>query len=144
MKVRFIRKNYVPNWQLKHFYHFLINRIYRYPIIFTVCVSMFLIGICSWVIANEKNISFFDALIGVFVLFLGELGEINGNNVIKIASAVSLLSGVFIVAIIGAKIVTGFIDLELRGGKVMKKVKYTNHITKPLNKSSIFTLSIFG
>jgi voltage-gated potassium channel len=83
---------------------------------------------CAVVIAIEEDISLFEALLRVLAFFLGELGAIEGSPLARLATSIGLIAGVVFVAIIGAKIVTVFVNLSLRGGRIMKKVNHEDHI----------------
>jgi voltage-gated potassium channel len=106
-----------------------VNKIYRYPIWIALSISILLIITCSLIIAIEVNIGFFEAFLKVFILFLGELGDIEWDSQLaKLAAAIGLIAGVGFIAIMGAKIVTFYVDLSIRGGRIMKRVNHKNHI----------------
>ena len=106
----------------------LVNKLHRYPVRITLGISIGLILGCALIIAIEENIRFAEGLLKVLPLFLGELGDIGwGSRLAKLAGAVGLISGVIFITVIGAKIVTWFVNLSLRGGRIMKKVDYKNH-----------------
>lgn len=108
---------------------FLVNKIYRYPIWITLSISVFLILLCSSIIALEVDISFFEALTKVFILFMGELGDLEwDSSLARLAMTVGLIAGVGFIAIVGAQIVTFYVDLSIKGGRIMKRVDYSNHI----------------
>ncbi|MBN1561098.1 NAD-binding protein [candidate division KSB1 bacterium] len=113
---------------LKNSARFLVNKIYRYPVLITFVISIAVMAGCAFIIAIEEDISLFDALLRVLAFFLGELGTIEGDSLVRIATAVGLISGVVFIAIIGAKIVTLFVNLSTKGGRIMKKVSYKDHI----------------
>ena len=107
----------------------LVNKVYRYPIWIALGFSVLIILSCSIVIAVEVNTSFYDALLKVFILFLGELGDLEWESQLaKLAAAVGLIAGVGFIAILGAKIVTFYVDLSIRGGRIMQRVNYKDHI----------------
>jgi voltage-gated potassium channel len=95
----------------------------------TFCASIALMVGCASVIAITENISFFEALFTrVLACFLGELGEIQGKLLARIATVIGLIAGVVFITIVGAKIVTVFVNHAMRGGRVMKSVNHKNHI----------------
>ncbi len=108
--------------------HFL-NRLYKNPVKIALALSVSLIATCSLIIAIETNTSFASALLKVLPLFLGELGDIEYNTgLAKLAGTIGLFSGVGFMAIIGGRIVSWFVSFSLKGGRIVKNVKYKNHI----------------
>ncbi len=106
-----------------------VNKLYRNPVRIALLLSLALIAACAKVIAIETDKSFFAALLKVLPLFLGELGDIEGNTELsKFAGTIGLFSGVGFMAIIGGRIVSWFVSLSLKGGRIVKKVKYKKHI----------------
>ena len=106
-----------------------VNKLYRYPVWIAFGISVSLLLGCALVIAIKENIGFFEALLRVLPLIFGELGDIEWKNPLaKFAAAIALIAGVVFIAIIGAKIVTWFVNLSLKGGRIMKRVNYKDHI----------------
>jgi len=116
-------------FDLKKSLRLLVNKIYRYPVWITLCISITLILACASIIAMEENIRFTEGLLKVLPLFLGELGDIGwGSRLARFAGAIGLIAGVIFITVIGAKIVTWFVNLSVRGGRIMKRIDYGNHI----------------
>jgi len=108
---------------------YLINRLYKYPVRTALCICIALMISCSWIIAIESSIPFYDALFKVLLLFLGEVDNIEWKSrIAKLAGVGGLLAGVGFIAIAGGRIVTWFVNFSLRGGRIVKKVNYKNHI----------------
>lgn len=117
----------MSNYQL--FFKKLTNKIYEYPVSVALILSALLILCCSMVLAFELNISLMNAFIQVLPLFLGELGGVEWeSDLAKFAGTVGLIAGVIFIAIVGARIVSAFVNISLQGGRIMKKVNYKNHI----------------
>jgi voltage-gated potassium channel len=107
----------------------LVNKIYRYPVWISLIVSVGLMLLCALILAIEMNVTIFEGLTDVLPLFLGELGSLEWQSgLAKFTGAVGLIAGVVFITIIGAKIVSWFVNLSLREGRIMKKVSYKNHI----------------
>lgn len=108
--------------------HFL-NKLYKNPVKIALVISLGLMAACAFVIAIEQNISFTDATLRVLPLFMGELGNIEGTSgLAKLADTIGLFAGVGFMAIIGGRIVSWFVSFSLKGGRIVKNVKYKNHI----------------
>ena len=100
---------------LKKSLRYLINKIYRFPVLITFGASVVLMVGCASVISVTENISFFEALFTrILACFLGELGEIQGGLLARIATVIGLTAGVIFITIVGAKVVTVFVDHAMR------------------------------
>ena len=107
----------------------LVNKIYRHPIYAAFIVSGTLLLLCSLTLVKELNLSFTDALLKMLPLLFGELGDIEWRGrLAKLAGAVGLFSGVAFISIVGAGIVSWFVNLSLKGGRIMERVTLENHI----------------
>jgi len=107
----------------------LFNKIHKHPVISAIIFSNALLLGCSLVLAKELQITFFEALFQMLPLLFGELGALEwDSSLARAAGVVGLFAGVGFITIIGASIVTWFVNFSLRGGRIMNSVKYNNHI----------------
>ncbi len=114
---------------LHGFLRYFLNKLYKYPIRIALVLSILLMVVSSIVLAHEQKSSIFDAFFNVFPLFLGELGDGKMETPLaKITGLGGLIAGVTFIAIIGGRIVTWFVDFSLKGGRIVNKVNYKNHI----------------
>lgn len=105
-----------------------VNKIYRHPIYAAFIISGTLLLLCSLTLVKELNLSFAEALLKMLPLLFGELGDIEWNSrLAKLAGAVGLFSGVAFISIVGAGIVSWFVNLSLKGGRIMERVTHKNH-----------------
>ncbi len=108
---------------------YLLNKLYKYPIRIALLLSISMIAASSLVLSFELKIPMLEAFYKVFPLFLGEFSDIElATPLSRLTGLGGLVAGVAFIAILGARIVTWFVNLSLRGGRIVQKVNHKNHI----------------
>ncbi|MBN2416849.1 NAD-binding protein [bacterium] len=110
---------------LKH----MLSGIYRHPVLSAVAISVTLLLICSVTLVFESEKSLGQAFFEMLPLLFGELGRIEEQTPLaRLVSAVGLFAGVAFIAIVGASLVTWFVNFSYRGGRIMTRVRHKHHI----------------
>lgn len=104
------------------------RRIVNRPVL-SILIALIVIFVAAcFIIANANSISFGEAFRRVFPAFIGELGEIEGPNILAQASmVVGLIVSLTFIVIITAKITSVLIEVLMRGGSMAKKVNFSGH-----------------
>lgn len=119
------RRNILMTMHLKR----TLSGVYRHPVLSAVIISVALLLMCSITLVFERNISFGEALFHMLPLLFGELGDITYQTPLaRLASTVGLFAGVAFIAIVGASLVTWFVNFSYRGGRIMTRVRHKHHI----------------
>lgn len=110
-------------WQ--HMYMVLADR--PVPILIALLGMGYLSTTCIIMVCEGKSLP--DALIRGLPSFLGELGEPGSPSVlVQVAVLGSLFISIIFLAVITATLTTAFVKLAMRGGRIVKSVKASDHI----------------
>ena len=93
-------------------------------------VIFFLIGlyiIATAIIMTNENVSLLEAILITIPSFLGEMGSIEFSPT-GIASMIGLLVYVAFLGILIGKAAEYLVSISFRGGVIMKKIRYKNHV----------------
>ncbi|MFE3845879.1 NAD-binding protein, partial [Thermoplasmatota archaeon] len=103
------------------------RRIRRHPIQFIVVILIVLYIVASSIIIIYENVGLLEATLRIIPSFLGELGSIDINP-----TGFAMMLGLFVYAgflcILIGKAAEVLVSISFKGGIVMKKVRYKNHI----------------
>ena len=101
--------------------------IRRHPIQFIVVILIVLYLVASSIIIVYENVGILEATLRIIPSFLGELGSIEINP-----TGFAMMLGLFVYAgflcILIGKAAEVLVSISFKGGIVMKKVRYKNHI----------------
>ena len=103
------------------------RRIRRHPIQFIVIILIALYIIASSIIIIYENVGLLEATLTVIPSFLGELGFIEITPT-GFASMLGLFVYAGFLCILIGKAAEVLVSISLKGGIIMKKVRYKNHI----------------
>lgn len=100
--------------------------IRRHPIQFIIIILIFLYIVSSSIIVVYEKVGFLEATLRIIPSFLGELGyfEINPTG---FASMLGLFVYAGFLCILIGKAAEILVSISLKGGVIMKKVRYKNH-----------------
>ena len=106
----------------------LIERwIRRHPIQFILVILIVLYIIASSIIIVYENVGILEATLRIIPSFLGELGSLEINP-----TGFAMMLGLFVYAgflcILIGKAAEVLVNISFKGGIVMKKIRYKNHI----------------
>ncbi len=101
--------------------------IRRHPIQFIILILIFLYIVASSIIVIYEKVGFLEATLRIVPSFLGELGYIEINPT-GFASMLGLFVYAGFLCILIGKAAEVLVSISLKGGVIMKKVRYKNHI----------------
>jgi len=108
-------------------YKWILRKAKRQPIKFIACFLVIIYFICIIIIMRYENVSILEALLRILPSILGDIGSVETNPT-GIASILALAVYICFLGMVFGKISDVLINISLKGGLVMKKVNYKNHI----------------
>jgi voltage-gated potassium channel len=108
---------------------FLQKHFVRRPLISVLSVFVIIYTGITILITILEDLSFAEASVMLLPAFLGELGVLEVKCFLtKIGMLASLLVSLLFVAVVTAKITSVFVEFVARGGSIVKKVNFSDHI----------------
>lgn len=98
----------------------------RHPLISIIIVLLVIYIFSIFLITTYEHISFIDAALRIFPSFLGDLSTIE-LTATGVASLLGLIVNLGFIAVIIGYVTDKVLKLILKGGIIMKKVRYKNH-----------------
>jgi len=99
----------------------------KHPLKLTIVILICLYIIATAMIMLNENVSFIEAILVTIPSFLGEMGSIE-YSATGIASMIGLIVYVGFLGILIGKAAEFLVSLSLKGGVIMKNIKYKNHL----------------
>ena len=114
---------------LSRMVRFIKRQMIKHPITVTLVLIAVSYVACVFVIAWCEQTDFADAVFKGIPAFMGELGEVeSGSTIVKTAVIVSLILSLAFVTVLTAKVTTVFVEFCRKGGIVVEKVDFSNHV----------------
>jgi len=84
--------------------------------------------LCTFSVAVNERVSWGDAASMTAPTFLGELGDMPGTTGTRVSMIVGLLASIAFLTVVTSLVVSHFVSLALRGGRMVNASEYRGHI----------------